>query len=173
MIHRSHALKTQRPRPITFVKKFYQRNVDLGLDAECHECTSHCKSKLGYPLIGRNGKTWTLHRWLWWQETGELPEVVMHKCDNPSCINLAHLQAATYSENSKDCSKKGRLRGSCSLSSEQVLDMRIKRSNGMKLKDLAEEFHMTPDNVSKITTGQSYKNFSGPITKRKYTSKEK
>lgn len=34
--------------------------------------------------------------------------VVMHLCDNPSCVNPAHLRAARQIENIKDCLSKGR-----------------------------------------------------------------
>ncbi len=36
-------------------------------------------------------------------------DVVMHSCDNPSCINPSHLSAGTQSENIQQSSHKGRL----------------------------------------------------------------
>jgi hypothetical protein len=37
-------------------------------------------------------------------------DVIMHSCDNPSCINPLHLSKGTHADNVKDCMKKGRRR---------------------------------------------------------------
>jgi DNA-binding transcriptional regulator YiaG len=35
--------------------------------------------------------------------------VAMHRCDNPRCVNPAHLQWGTFQENTDDCRMKGRM----------------------------------------------------------------
>jgi len=51
-------------------------------------------------------------RWVYEGSTGKTlpPDIyVCHTCDNPSCINPAHLWEGTQKDNMQDASRKGRL----------------------------------------------------------------
>jgi hypothetical protein len=60
----------------------------------------------GYPIYGQL----RVHREMLRKVRGELPEYLFacHHCDNPPCINPAHLFAGTHQDNMIDCAKKGR-----------------------------------------------------------------
>lgn len=79
-------------------------------DSGCWSVTSHHKCKDGYIKVTRNGRAWLLHRWVYTKEKGQIPDdmVVMHLCDNPSCINPEHLQIGTQLDNIDDRHTKGR-----------------------------------------------------------------
>lgn len=64
---------------------------------------SGCKSRGGYGHVHFNKKTWRANRLAWFLTHGEIPSrmVVMHLCNNPSCINPDHLKIGTQSENIK------------------------------------------------------------------------
>lgn len=81
-------------------------------------CMDHgCKGfGLGYATawIVKDGKrfTTTKHRKVFYEATGEWPEVVRHKCDNPRCINPDHLEGGSAQDNMRDMFERGR-QGDC------------------------------------------------------------
>lgn len=50
------------------------------------------------------------HRYAWYLANGPIPDgmVICHKCDNPGCVNPAHLFIGTQDQNNKDRAAKGR-----------------------------------------------------------------
>jgi len=50
------------------------------------------------------------HRFAWEYVYGKIPPglFILHKCDNPSCVNVSHLFLGTQKDNIEDMRKKGR-----------------------------------------------------------------
>ena len=75
------------------------------------------RNKKGYGTIGdgngRKGRTILSHRVSYEMFIGPIPSgiFVMHKCDNPRCVNPYHLKAGTAQDNSTDMTYKGRQKG--------------------------------------------------------------
>lgn len=87
---------------------------------------------------------------------GYLPEVVMHTCDNPRCINPAHLKAGTTQDNVNDRVAKGR--------SAKAVPSRYKVSPAVRHdiqhstrteRELAEIYGLSPSTVHYIRAGRS------------------
>lgn len=99
-----------RPFKKTLVDRFWPR-VNKSGNNGCWEWMG-CRTGAGYGQIGAQGTREILytHRVSWELHNGPIPKglFVLHRCDNPSCCNPAHLFAGTHLENMQDCHAKGR-----------------------------------------------------------------
>lgn len=75
----------------------------------CWEWTA-AKNRKGYGQIRVNSALYIAHRLSYAEHYGDIPKdmVVMHTCDNPSCVRPEHLQLGTLADNNRDRAKKGR-----------------------------------------------------------------
>lgn len=117
------------------------------------EVTSHCWEWIGYCKNGRYGTLYLHGRAIQAHVLSHIlyvgpvacGQVVMHACDNPRCVNPAHLVCGTMKENMQDCLAKGRFRKAAryKLSDEDVI--KIKRLLGWKIPQriIASKFGVT------------------------------
>jgi hypothetical protein len=95
---------------------FHANNRNIRIAEEMWAKKSKCwewygvKDKRGYGQTGRNDKYIGAHRLSWTLYRGEIPKGmhVLHRCDNPPCVNPDHLFLGTNSENQLDSVSKGR-----------------------------------------------------------------
>ena len=83
--------------------------VHAGKDDECWEWTGG-NFNTGYGRFWDGEREVVAHRIAWEIERGPIPDslCVLHDCDNPPCVNPAHLWLGTKGDNNRDREAKGR-----------------------------------------------------------------
>lgn len=91
--------------------RFWARVAKLG-DHECWEWQGW-RVNGGYGRFKHERRCVYAHRFSYTLHFGSLADNldVCHRCDNPSCVNPAHLFTGTHLDNMKDMSAKGRRSG--------------------------------------------------------------
>lgn len=92
------------------------------------------KRKSGYGYTQFMGRQFLAHRVVFalneWKHPDALKGIVIrHKCDNPSCINIDHLEPGTTQDNMNDMTARGRrvrgeLVGNSKLTAAQIEEIR-------------------------------------------------
>ena len=132
----------------------------------CWEWTAS-KVKGGYGQIRVSEQMQYSHRVAYQLYVGEIPAgmCVCHHCDNKGCVNPAHLFLGTQAENMLDCKNKGRgvhpdnsgeKNGRAKLTEAQVVEIRVRYSEGDTQSNLAKEFGVTQTAISHIVCGRNW-----------------
>lgn len=95
----------------------FNKYTDRSVESGCWVWIG-ARSPAGYGRIriasrdGAVGRQIYAHRWSYEHHTGPIPVglLVMHACDNPPCVNPAHLSVGTHRDNAQDMLRKGRAR---------------------------------------------------------------
>jgi hypothetical protein len=87
----------------------FDAKVLRGVDASCWEWIGS-RHSTGYGNFKAGPRLVRAHRYAYERAFGPISEglVVRHICDNPSCVNPAHLQLGTQAENIRDAFERGR-----------------------------------------------------------------
>lgn len=124
----------------------------------------HWRGKLNQHGYGRTSLGERAHRVSYEVHFGAPPAdmLVCHRCDNPICVNPAHLFLGTHRENSADMVRKGRSQKpsgpprqrpgprSPRLPRELARSLRARYVAGERIADLAREHKLTFQRVHKV-----------------------
>lgn len=134
------------------------------------------KNRNGYGVFGRQ----LAHRAAWTQTQGVIPSglLVLHRCDNPSCVNTQHLFLGTQADNMRDMISKGRdrkatperhgtklhpesiargeKRGASKLKTADIHLIRILIASGLPHRKIAKQFGVSSPQISYIKNRKTW-----------------
>lgn len=144
----------------------FLRRVNIGCKSECWEWQGS-RNKPGWhgQWRSKGGAIELTHRAAFRLFRGEIPEGmhVLHRCDNPACVNPDHLFLGTQSDNAKDMWAKKRARpkrqigeqhGMAKLTASIVLEIRASTESG---KAIAERLGIATTTVCDIRKRRTWK----------------
>lgn len=109
------------------------------------------------------------HRLAWQFTNGAIPDglCVLHRCDNPRCVNPAHLFLGTQRDNAQDRERKGRRQpargersGRAKLTWQQVEQIRsLYTARAFSQTQLAEHFGVHQTAISAVIRRKSWTQF--------------
>lgn len=129
------------------------------------------RGNYGYGQVIFNGRLHRTHRVAWELTHGLIPPgvEVCHACDNPPCINPAHLFLGTHQANMADMSRKGRSpagkknpglqgerNGFSKLTDTAVMEARTLRSQGLSFSKIGAKFGVTAQAIFQALKGKTW-----------------
>lgn len=136
----------------------------------CWIWTGRSRNKKGYGQLGGGGRGADhilAHRLSYQMHHGPIPDgmVVMHSCDNPSCVNPDHLRTGTQSENILEAFSKGRKNAkpphvfgdSCGASRlKETEAIEVLKSNE-PTKMLAAKYGVSKSAIERVRNGKTWR----------------
>lgn len=96
----------------------------------------------------RHGKNVRAHRFSYELYRGEIPTgmCVLHRCDNPRCVNPGHLFLGTNLDNTRDMIEKGRMRTGRLYAGQKAMALDV----SISADEMARKLGVTPERVNQI-----------------------
>lgn len=132
--------------------------AEAALKMETADCIEwpYGRGKPGYPILTVDGKSVAGHRYICLRSHGPAPqgrEYALHRCGNRGCVNPAHIEWGSNTDNYWDMVRHGR-RNNTVLTEAMVAE--IKRSPHVRSKDLAKQYGVSQSTIINIRNGKNW-----------------
>jgi len=125
------------------------------------------KDPNGYGKMSYRNYPTNAHRMSWILNKGDIPDskFILHKCDNPPCVNPDHLFVGTAKDNSTDMVRKGRHArfsnrgescGSSKLRELDVSNIRKMKTMGISVSNIIKHYNISKSQIKRIINFQSW-----------------
>lgn len=154
-VHHTPSQPQLLSRVIPLAERFRRQiHITEGPDG-CWIWTGHTCTR-GYGEIKVNGRDRLAHRVSYEMYKGEIPASleVHHSCNNPACVNPAHLFAVTHEANMRYEVAMGRVG---KLTIAQVEHLRRLRTDGTSARALSRIFGISEPQVYAIVAGHHWR----------------
>jgi hypothetical protein len=162
--HLARPFRYSRSRQRSVADRFWEKVEKRG-PLECWPFRAGGVTRSGHRMISVDGTMKGVHRISWELHHGEIPadQVVCHRCDNPPCVNPAHLFLGTIAVNNADRDMKGRhvplpgeANGQAKLTSADVREIRDMLSKKVPQRRIAQKFGVHQSLICLINTGKAW-----------------
>lgn len=152
---------------LSLEERFWETMRDVPrYDSQCWEWAGSFVSK-GYGKITKEGKSYGAHRISYTIFHGPIPDglQVLHKCDNPPCVNPEHLFMGTAMDNTRDMMLKDRHKGPIrKLLVRDVIAIKLLIAQGVPYKKISASYGISRCHVSEIKHGKVWKHVTLPLS---------
>ena len=138
------------------------------METGCWEWTGS-KSLYGYgAILLARGHLVSAHRASWILYKGPIPDklCVLHKCDNPPCVNPEHLFLGTRAENNRDKAEKmrsnlGERSPLAKLTNAQAVEIFALRDTSLSQQEVGDRFGVSKTAIRHIWSGHRWGRITG------------
>lgn len=109
-------------------------------------------------LDGQKHFVTRLAAWAWLNyDLDDKTKHILHRCDNPSCINFRHIYPGTQKQNVRDAfqrsrriARRGSLNGRSKLRESDIAKIRLLRERGLSLNRISKLFSVSLHTIHRI-----------------------
>jgi len=119
------------------------------------------KHPFGYGRFCANKQIYLAHRLSYIIAYGPITssQCLLHKCDNPQCVNPEHLQIGTRRENARDRDKKNRTTKGQQCYNTKFTDQEVFeiKNSGLSIRELAKKYNSNYQTIWSIKKNVNWK----------------